>query len=200
MNSGRTWDAEMAKRTPSTYIRRAIAASLLLAIAGPAPAAVTATQPWVTNQIARAIAALPPATADLTAATNYTDSATNAVLAAVNTKEEVQGLLADKADTIWVSMMLTPATGWTSIANAPVPFDRLAAWELTLPEGGTLDFTGDWPVGASAFLKVNAPASYSAGTAVRLLGYTAWPKSCTWYAAVWFTGSHYLVNLIYREE
>ena len=181
MNSGRTWDAEMAKRTPSTSIRRAIAASLLLAIAGPAPAAVTATQPWVTNQIARAIAALPPATADLTAATNYTDSAT-------------------KADTIWVSMMLTPATGWTSIANAPVPFDRLAAWELTLPEGGTLDFTGDWPVGASAFLKVNAPASYSAGTAVRLLGYTAWPKSCTWYAAVWFTGSHYLVNLIYREE
>ena len=172
--------------------------SLFAVAACSAPAATVATQPWVTNKIAQAISSLPPA--DLTAATNYTDSATNAVMENVNTKQEVQNLLQEKADTIWVSMVTTPAPVWSAITNAPVPWDKLLAYELTLPENGTLDFTGNWPVGASAFLKVNAPAAYSAGTAVRLLGYTAWPKSCTWYAAVWFDGSRYLVNPIYREE
>lgn len=191
---------EMAKHTQSTDIRRAIAVCVTILSAATAAAAVTATQPWVTNQIARAIAALPPATADLTAATNYTDAATNAVMDIVPTKQYVNAQLEEKADAIWVSMITTPAPTWTTITNAPVPWVHNTAYALTLPENGTLDFTGNWPVGASAFLKVNAPAAYSAGTAVRLLGYTAWPKSCTWYAAVWFNGSRYLVNPIYRGE
>lgn len=46
-----------------------------------APAATVrmASETFVTNKITQAIAALPPATSDLTPATNYTDSATNAL-------------------------------------------------------------------------------------------------------------------------
>lgn len=52
-----------------------------------APAATVrmASETFVTNKITQAIAALPPATSDLTPATNYTDSATNALTDALTT-------------------------------------------------------------------------------------------------------------------
>ena len=60
-------------------------AALAVAFAANAATVRMASETFVTNKITQAIAALPPAQTDLTPATNYTDSATNALAASLGT-------------------------------------------------------------------------------------------------------------------
>ena len=91
-----------------------------------------------------------------------------------------------------------PPEDW-QVQTAPVRY-ATAPVSVTLAEGGTLAFTGDWPDAKPVYLRVATGGAYSVAPAVRLLGYTKWPDAgSTFQCAVWFTGAQYLLNLILVE-